>query len=133
MVRLAIVDDDCELIELVRATAALHGWQVQSYNRADWTLALLRRTLPDLIILDLRLERADAGWQLFELLCLDPVVHRIPVIVCSADAVQPGQRSERMRSCGASVLLKPFDLEELESLIRLSRHPHMQERAENTG
>jgi CheY-like chemotaxis protein len=122
MVRIAVVDDSSDFVELIAQAFAEEGWETRSYYGAEGTFRLLRQVTPDLILLDLRLEEPDGGRQLLELLCLDPLTRDIPLIVCSADLPQLQAGEEQLRACGAAILPKPFDLEELCTLVRRCLH-----------
>jgi len=119
MVCVAVVDDDVTFVDLVVEVLGMEGYDVLTYYQSDGTFALLRDAQPDLIILDVRLEHRDSGWQLLELIRLDPVTAGIPLIACSADAAQLSARKQWLDEQGILTLFKPFDLDELLDLIAL--------------
>lgn len=111
--RIAVVNDDTEFLELMRDLLELEGYTVLTLKVALRAYAGLKADLPDLIILDIRMETPEAGWQLLELLQLDPATTRIPVIVCSADAPFLRAKEAHLRERGCRTLEKPFLLEEM--------------------
>ncbi|HVA88538.1 MAG TPA: response regulator, partial [Chloroflexota bacterium] len=73
---------------------------------------------PDAIVLDLRMEKPDTGWQLLELLRLDPDLATVPVILCSADVTRLHERQQALAAHNCRVLDKPFHLDELLGVLR---------------
>lgn len=71
-------------------------------------LAVINR--PALIILDLRLERPDAGLEALRRLRADPVTQATPVLVCSADVIGLRALEARLRANGCDLLEKPFEM-----------------------
>jgi DNA-binding response OmpR family regulator len=64
------------------------------------------------VILDLRMPDFD-GWQILQLLKLDPQTCTVPVLICSAAVAEVRATEERLREQGCDILLKPFNLDEL--------------------
>lgn len=52
-----------------------------------------------------------------ERLKADPSTSSIPAVVCTATVSEIMQQRARLREWGCSVLVKPFDLEDLVSLV----------------
>ena len=128
MPHIAVVDDDVAFVEFMGHALAARDWETLGYYQGEGTFELLRRIQPDLVIVDIRLEQPDGGWKLLELLRLDPRTAHIPAIICSADALQVGERELWLRHESIPALRKPFDLDELYRLIewRLQRsHPRL--------
>jgi len=69
---------------------------------------------------DLRLQGAEiSGWDILQAARADPQLGRLPVIICSADALELRERAEAMAQMpGVEVLMKPFALDDLEVLVR---------------
>jgi CheY-like chemotaxis protein len=65
---------------------------------------LIKREMPDLIILDIRIEHPEAGWVTLDLLRPDPATTRIPIIVCSADAAQLREKAPMLEAHRCSTL-----------------------------
>jgi DNA-binding response OmpR family regulator len=65
------------------------------------------------VILDIWMETPEAGWQLLELLRLDPATATLPVLVCSADVVFLRAKEAQLLAEGYGVLVKPFGLDAL--------------------
>ena len=110
MVQIAVVEDSADFVQLIDQAFAEEGWQTRSYYGAEGTFRLVRHVQPDLSPLDLRLEEPESGWQLLELVCLDPLTREISLIIRSADREQLQAREQQLHACGAAILPKPFDL-----------------------
>ncbi len=53
--RILVVDDEPDILELVRFNLTQAGLQVETASTAEQALAALRRNPPDLVVLDLML------------------------------------------------------------------------------
>jgi two-component system response regulator BaeR len=113
MVRIAVIDDSPEFVELVADALAMRGWDSCAHTRTDCLLPCLRRDVPDVILLDLWLGRGISGWDLLTSLRDDPVLHTVPVIVCSAAGDELRRRSQWLEDHKIDRLDKPFDIDDL--------------------
>lgn len=120
MTRIAVVNDDTVFLEMMAAVLQEQEYEVEIMREADNAFQELRADLPNLIILDIRMETPESGWNLLELLTLDRETHHVPVIVCSA-AIRDLQSHEAwLNARGIQVLPKPFDIEELYACVENS-------------
>ncbi|MBC2656077.1 response regulator [Pseudomonas sp. MSSRFD41] len=113
MSRLLIVDDDVEVLALLKKFFVQQGYQVSVATDGVGLWAALEREVPDLIILDLMLP-GDNGLALCQRLRLQ---HATPVIMLTA----MGELSDRVvgLEMGADDYLgKPFDARELLARVR---------------
>jgi CheY-like chemotaxis protein len=115
--RIAIVNDDATFLTLMRELLDEEGYEAFPINSETGAFERVRAIAPDLIITDIRLEHPDSGWNVLESVRLDPQLAQVPVIVCSADSREIEQRAEDLRRHRAEVLPKPFDLDELLTLV----------------
>ncbi|HEX8918825.1 MAG TPA: response regulator [Chloroflexota bacterium] len=123
MTRIAIVNDDTVFLDMMGAVLRDRGWETMELREGHTAFAALKDDLPDLIILDIRLEEPETGWTLLELLTLERRTRSIPVIVCSAALLDLRAHEDMLRRYGIRVLPKPFDIDTLyqcvdESLLR---------------
>jgi CheY-like chemotaxis protein len=86
---------------------------VALHTRADDLPQLLRQEQPDLILLDLRLGGRVRGWELLSEFDLDPILHHVPVIICSAARNELRDRTTWLAERGIESLEKPFDIDDL--------------------
>jgi DNA-binding response OmpR family regulator len=113
MVRIAVIDDNRDFTDLVGEALAMRGWETSAHAGTEGLLATLRRETPDAILLDLRIGGQVIGWDLLEQLELDPVLHAIPVIVCSAAGNELSDKTDWLEDRGVGALEKPFDIDDL--------------------
>ena len=83
--RLVYIEDDAEMIELVRLILGRRGFQVIGAEGGWEGLDIMRREQPDLVLLDLMMPEMD-GWEVFQQMKSDEVLRHIPVIVITAKA-----------------------------------------------
>jgi DNA-binding response OmpR family regulator len=80
-------------------------------------LELIRMTLPDLVILDVRLPDVS-GWDILQSLKLDHATTAIPVLVCSAAVQELRSLETQLNRMGVDVLIKPFAIDTLLDKVR---------------
>lgn len=78
-----VVDDDREIVRLVRGYLEQAGYSVQVAYDGETALHLLRAESPDLLLLDLMLPDQD-GWDVTRMVRSDPKLADIPVIMLTA-------------------------------------------------
>jgi two-component system, cell cycle response regulator len=120
MRRIAVVNDDTVFLEMMASVLAEQGYETEIYRETDGAFESLQRSRPDLIILDIRMERPENGWTLLELLILDRVTSTVPVIVCSAAVVDLREREDWLAAHGIAILPKPFDIKDLYQQVELA-------------
>ncbi|MDC0831756.1 two-component response regulator [Geitlerinema sp. FC II] len=109
--RLLLIDDDPNLILLVKDFLEFRGYEVIAAENGREALELLEEKLPDLIICDVMMPEMD-GYTFVEHVREDPRTNWIPVIFLSAK----GQSQDRVKglNTGADVyMVKPFEPDEL--------------------
>jgi CheY-like chemotaxis protein len=117
--RIAVVNDDSMFLALMETILREEGgYEALVLRETTAAFPKLEAWCPDAIFLDLLLERPDSGWALLEMVRLHPATRDTPVIICSADARGLRDREEDLRRHRCEILPKPFDLEELLSLVR---------------
>lgn len=116
--RIAIVQDDATLRRVLADLLAGEGYAARCWPRGDGAEGDLRAAPPALVLLDIRLERPEAGWELLRRLRAEPATAGVPVLVTTADALFLGERAADVLALGAEILPLPFDLEELLARVR---------------
>ncbi len=79
------VEDEPEMIDLVRLILGRKGYQVFGAVGGQEGLDLIREKLPDLVLLDLMMPDIE-GWDVYQQIRADQVTEHIPVIVVTAKA-----------------------------------------------
>lgn len=83
--RLVYVEDEREMIDLVRLILGRRGFEVIGANGGRDGLETIRRELPDLVLLDLMMPDMD-GWDVYQQMKADETTRNIPVVVVTAKA-----------------------------------------------
>ncbi len=84
-VRIVCIEDDPQIIELVRMILGRKGYQVIGAAGGQEGLTLVQVQRPDIILLDLMMPDLD-GWEVYRRLKEDPLLAPVPVIVVTARA-----------------------------------------------
>jgi DNA-binding response OmpR family regulator len=116
--RLLLIDDDPNLILLVKDYLEFRGYEVLTADNGKEALNSLSQNLPDMIICDIMMPEMD-GYGLIENVRQDPRTSWIPVLFLSAR----GQSQDRIKglNLGADVyMVKPFEPEELVAQVESS-------------
>jgi CheY-like chemotaxis protein len=80
--------------------------------------AFVRRTQPDLVIVDLMMGRDQTGWAVIDQLRSDPDTSAIPIILCSAAAPALDRQADRLEQTpGLELITKPFDVDQFLGVI----------------
>jgi CheY-like chemotaxis protein len=122
MTRIAVINTDPVYLDMMVHVLATYG-EVHAYKETKGAFQALKQEQPDLIILDIRMETPDAGWNLLELLTLDAQLGTVPVIVCSAAIFDLRQHEVWLQEHGISILPKPFDAEHLFEKVEAALAP----------
>ncbi len=79
------IEDDPEMIELIRLILHRRGVQVHGATSGETGLQLARELRPDLILLDLMMPGMD-GWEVYQQIKADENIRATPVIIVTAKA-----------------------------------------------
>lgn len=116
--KLLLIDDDPNLILLVKDYLEFRGYEVVTAENGREALEVLEHQTPDMIICDVMMPEMD-GFALVSTIRSDPKTSWIPVLFLSAK----GQSQDRVKglNIGADVyMVKPFEPEELVAQVESS-------------
>ena len=118
--RITVIDDHSEFLGLMRELLSA-SYEVRTFTGREISPDDILESRPDLLIVDLRLDRRDLqGWDVVTLVRAHRHLRRVPIIVCSADTGALADRSEAMLRAGnIAALAKPFNIAELDETVRL--------------
>lgn len=115
---LLLVDDDPNLILLVKDYLEFQGYEVTTAENGQEAMEILTKKMPDMIICDVMMPEMD-GYTFIEKIRQDARTSWIPVMFLSAK----GQSQDRVKglNTGADVyMIKPFEPEELVAQVESS-------------
>jgi DNA-binding response OmpR family regulator len=114
--KILIVDDEIDLLETVRSSLELEGFEVLvSYNGED-ALNQARKKNPDLILLNLMLPKM-AGYKVCRLLKFDDRYAHIPILMLTAKT-QEKDKFLGMETGADDYISKPFEMEDLMEKVK---------------
>lgn len=116
MKRVLIIEDDRDIVELVRYNLEQEGFQVAAISDGSSGLAQIRRSPPDLLILDLMLPKLS-GLEICKAVRREQSLNRLPILMLTAR----GDESDRVvgLELGADdYVTKPFSPRELVARIK---------------
>ncbi len=113
-----VANDNKDFLELMKELLHDEQYEVTVLHASANAYMEIKKAAPDLVILDMTLEHPDDGWDVLQLLKLDPETVDIPLILCSAAVSLLRERKEQIREMNCYVVEKPFDLDILFAAIR---------------
>jgi two-component system phosphate regulon response regulator PhoB len=116
MKQILIIEDDRDIVELVRYNLANEGFQVASATEGTTGLATLKKTPPDLLLLDLMLPKLS-GLDVCREIRRDESLNRLPILMLTAR----GDEADRVvgLEMGADdYVTKPFSPRELVARVK---------------
>jgi DNA-binding response OmpR family regulator len=120
--RVTVLDDHAPTLELMRDILEPAGCTVSGTTRIGPELHEIRDTRPDLVVIDLLLatdQRELSGWDVARLVRSHADLHRIPILVISADhALLRSVATEARSMRDVHLLAKPFSVAELLAAVR---------------
>jgi len=112
-----IVDDDEGVTSSFSRLLRLEGYTVHTASNGEAGLQAADSTMPDAVILDLRMPLVD-GLGLLRKLRSNTVHHHVPVAIVTGDYFLSDEISAELQQLGAQLLFKPLWLEDLVGLAR---------------
>jgi len=114
--RILVVDDDREIVRLLRAYLEQGGYQVLVAYDGETALHILRRERPDLVVLDLMLPDRD-GWDVTRVVRGDATMRATPIIMLTA-RVEDQDKIVGLEIGADDYVTKPFNPREVVARVR---------------
>jgi len=117
--KILAIDDEPDVLDFLELVLAKSGYE--PVVAPNGTEGLIRAHVehPDLILLDIMMEKMD-GWETLRLLKLDEESREIPVVVVSARA-EPKDKIRALQEGAVDYITKPFpvreSLEKIEAIL----------------
>ena len=120
--RITVLDDHKPTLDLMREVLEHDGYAVSVTTRTGPELREIRDTNPDLVVIDLLLaadKRELSGWDVARLVRSHADLHRVPILVISADhALLRSVATEAERLRDVQLMAKPFGVDQLRDAVR---------------
>lgn len=116
--KVVVVEDEADIADVIVYNLEKEGYEVISSGRGDEGLNIIRREVPDLVILDLMLPGID-GLSACQQLKADELTRDIPIIIVSAKV----EDSDIVIGLGLGAddyILKPFNTRELVARVKVA-------------
>jgi len=114
--RILIVDDDKEIVRVVRAYLEQAGYRALTAHNGETALHIIRHDRPDLVVLDLMLPDRD-GWDITRIVRGDESLARTPIIMLTA-RVEDTDKIVGLELGADDYVPKPFNPNELVARVR---------------
>jgi two-component system alkaline phosphatase synthesis response regulator PhoP len=114
--QILVVDDDPDIVRLVRAYLEKAGFQVVTAYDGETALHILRRDHPALVVLDLMLPDRD-GWDITRLVREDPSLAQMPLIILTA-RIDDTDKIIGLELGADDYITKPFNPREVVARVR---------------
>lgn len=111
-----VVEDDVDVADMLNAYFRVQGYEVLTANWGEDALRSCRTTLPDLVILDIRLPDID-GFEVARRLRSNRHTKEVPIIFLTEKRAR-GDRLQGLELGADDYLTKPFDVQELRLRVR---------------
>lgn len=111
-----IVDDHPVNLKLLAFALKGRGYDVQTAQDAESARAVIRQTLPALILMDLQMPGVS-GFEFTRELKLAPETRSVPIVAVTAFAMRGDEERARAAGCDG-YLTKPVDLQALRALVQ---------------
>lgn len=114
--RVVVADDDADILRLIERRLSRRGYDVVTASNGAEALAAVAAGAPQAVVIDW-LMPSMSGSQVCEALKSDPGTASIPIILLTAKAAD-ADLAEGLASGADAYLTKPFEINELDALVR---------------
>jgi CheY-like chemotaxis protein len=117
-----VIDDDEAVLQVYQDLLEEEGYRLSLRAYPPSSTEDVRRTRPDLILLDLLFGAEDAGSPFLRRLKEDETTNTIPVIVATADQRLAEQHRPLFDAWQCGIVIKPFDIDDLSTAVHQKLH-----------
>jgi len=130
--RILCIEDEQEMIDLISLILSRRGFEVTGAHGGQNGLDMVRRDLPDLVLLDLMMPDLD-GWEVYQQMKAHEETRDIPVIVVTAKAQSIDKVLGLHIAKVDDYIAKPFSPQDLLTSVETVLKRHGSTGAENNG
>ncbi len=116
-IRVMIVDDEKEILEITRRMLEKEGIKVITANSGKEALEILKKEKPDYIFLDIMMPEMD-GWEVLRRIKEDPNLKDIPVAMLTVKPITESIEREEFDKYIVDYVTKPFSKRDLIETIK---------------
>lgn len=110
-----ITDDDAEIVRLISLLLEKRGFAILTARGGKECLEILKKQVPDLILLDILMEPMD-GWQTLEQIKDNPATKMIPALMLTGKKLTPSE-ARRYKHCIDDYIQKPCMPQEIYAAV----------------
>lgn len=114
--KIAIIDDDVEILTLMENILTSNGYDVRTYNDPIGVIDELREYLPSLILLDIHMP-SKSGIDVLKEIKKDAVLKKIPVVMLTVEG-NPSEIQMSLLYGANTYILKPAQGKDILEIVR---------------
>ena len=118
VVRIAVLDNDRNILQLMQEVFADNGWETVPFVAGAGAIDRLAREQPDAIIVDSRLDGYLGGLQMLRQLKDQSPTSRIPAALWTGGGDELTDNWQWLSEHEVSVIPKPFELDDVYATLR---------------
>ena len=115
--KILVIDDEKDVLEVLRLVLSRSGYEVTASSSGMEGLASAQSERPDLVLLDIMMQRMD-GWEVLRALKSGAETRDIPVVILSA-RVEPKDKIRGLQEGAVDYVTKPFAVREILEKVSL--------------
>ncbi|HET6846174.1 MAG TPA: response regulator [Anaerolineales bacterium] len=116
MPRILCIEDDPDMIDLIRLILERRGFEVEGADGGKAGLRAMQNAIPDLVLLDLMMPDMD-GWDVYQKMKADSATRGIPIIIVTASAQAIDREFGLHIAKVDDYIVKPFSPQDLLSSV----------------
>ncbi|MFQ5888167.1 MAG: PleD family two-component system response regulator [Candidatus Hydrothermarchaeales archaeon] len=121
MARILVVDDERDIVTLVKIILEKEGHEIVAAENGEKCMEILRTNKPDLILLDIRMP-GESGWDICRKIKGDAETKDIPVVMFTVRGSQKSVEKSLVYAHADAHISKPFETKDLlEKIEKLTK------------
>jgi diguanylate cyclase (GGDEF)-like protein len=115
--KIMIVDDDPDILDVIRITLEAEGYQVIEAHDGKEAVEMVKKSVPDLLVTDLKMPKM-CGDEVCKTLKQDILIQHMPIIMLTGK----GETTDKIHGINAGAddyMVKPFEPQELVARVKM--------------